>query len=408
MGIPYTVTPTSVSLVIGFRPTTIPSSHPNFDALRKLVSDPNTTERDIEPLLNIPKAIETFTGGNVTVVNGRLYYRGYEVKNSLAQVILNFVKAGQAEAAKPFERFMEKAFQNPDPRAVEGLYDWVVAGGLPITPDGDILAWKAVQQDFYSIRAGVRGKLRHMIGDVVEEPRHETDGDPDRTCSRGIHFCSVEYLKSGGYASGGSRIMAVTISPTDVVAFPKDYNLSKGRCCKLTVVGEVPQADVPSYYSGAAPVYSGWKTAATVETPRTPHVRFPVQVGDVWKTRDGDRATVLSIGEYTDSKRGKIATTDRGMVWASTGQQNACVTRQADLVELISEGRRAPRNAYGFAVGQVWANGNGAEETISSITETAGIYTIRTNLGVYTERGRFNSDAKATKYDLTRLVKDVV
>lgn len=333
MGIPYTKTQTSLSLVVDFRPTVIPSSHPNFSKLVELVKDPNTTDRDVKPLLDIPAAINTFTGGNVTVVNGRLFYRGFEVTGNLASVILGFVKEGDTEAAKPFERFLEKAFQNPDPRAAQGLYDWVVAGGLPITPDGDILAWKAVQDDYYSIRAGRRGKLRHRIGDVVEEPRHETDSNPDQTCSVGIHFCSVEYLKNGGYASGGSRIMAVTISPTDVVAFPKDYKLSKGRCCKLTVVGEVPMAQVPEYYSGARKVYSGWSAPAPKVT-------------------------------------------------------------------------RTPRNAHGFAVGQVWAARNGDRMSISSVSRS-GSYPVKGGTAVYTASGRFNSDTSVSQFDLVRLVTDV-
>lgn len=293
MSIAYTKTATSLSIVIGFRPHVIPHSHPNFEKIAELVRDPATTEATLEPLISIPKAIATFTGGNVTVVDGRLFYKGFEVKNTLARIILDFVKEGQAAAAKPFELFMEKAFANPDPRAVEGLFDWCVAGGLPITPDGDILAWKAVQEDYYSIHRGPRGKLRHMIGDVVEEPRHELDANPDQTCSRGLHFCSVEYLKSGGYASGGSRIMAVTISPTDVVAFPKDYKLSKGRCCRMTVVGEVEQREVPNYYAGASRVYSGWSKPAP--TPVVKTNEFGFAVGDVYVDRDGDKWKITHI-----------------------------------------------------------------------------------------------------------------
>lgn len=290
MGIPYTKSDTTLSVVIDFRPTIIPSSHPNFQKLCELVENPRTTEADITPLINIPKAIETFTGGNVTVINGRLFYKGFEVKNNLASVILNFVKQGKDAAAKPFEMFMEKAHQNPDPRAVEGLYDWVVAGKLPITPDGDILAWKIVQNDYYSKRSGKQGKLRHAIGDVVEEPRHETDPDPDRTCSIGIHFCSLEYIEKGNYGSmdSGDRIVAVAISPTDVVAFPRDYKLSKGRCCRLKVVGEVDWQKVKTFYDDK-PVYSGW------EPPKAERNAHGIAVGQTWRRRDGSKVVIESI-----------------------------------------------------------------------------------------------------------------
>jgi hypothetical protein len=330
MGIPYTKTATTLSLVVDFRPITVPSSHPNFSTLSALVRDPNTTARDVTPLLDIPAAINTFTGGNVTVVNGRLYYKGFEVKNNLAQVILGFVKEGDTEAAKPFERFMEKAFANPDPRAVEGLYDWVVAGGLPITPDGDILAWKAVQDDYYSIHSGRNGKLRHRIGDVVSEDRTTCDSNPDQTCSSGIHFCSVEYLKSGGYASGGNRIMAVTISPTDVVAFPRDYNLSKGRCCRLTVVGEVPISKVPEYYAGARRVYTGWGWSAPTPKARTNASGFAV--GQLWARRDGVQVKIKSISRpqaYTIED-------DSGNRYTATGRFSGPNSQSPfDLVRLV-------------------------------------------------------------------------
>lgn len=332
MGIAYVMTSTTISVVLDFRPIVIPSTHPNFQQIRDLAGLPDTTEADIRPLIDIPAAISTFTGGNVTVVNGRLFYKGFEVKNNLATVILGFVKSGQPEAARPFERFLEKAFQNPDPRAVEGLYDWVVAGGLPITPDGDILAWKGVQDNYMSIRAGKRGHLRHMIGDVVSEPREETNSNPHQTCSTGIHFCSLEYLKSGGYVSGGSRIMAVAISPTDVVAFPNDYNLSKGRCCRLTVVGEVPRDQVPNYYRGAK-VFSGWSAPATPVSPFAVGTQWKDGDGDVWKVVKDNGASietqlVIVRGRGCASSTKPVKFTVSGLT-ASSNRGSVVLTKRA-------------------------------------------------------------------------------
>lgn len=36
--------------------------------------------------------------------------------------------------------------------------------------------------------------------------------------------------------------MVLKINPQDVVSIPTDYNNTKGRCCKYTVVGELEQA----------------------------------------------------------------------------------------------------------------------------------------------------------------------
>jgi hypothetical protein len=257
--VPYNITDTTITAVVNFIPKVIPKSHPNFEAIKELLSSGKATEAELTPLLDIPKAIETFTDGEVVVKNGKLFFRGYEVRNTLAKLILQFIKEGKEEGAKPFKNFLVKAFANPDPRAALDLYDWVVNSGLPITPDGDILAWKAVRADYGSIHGrGTNGlTFDHHVGNIVEQDRSLCDANPDQTCSTGLHFCSVDYLSSG-YASGGNRIVAVKISPTDVVAFPRDYGWSKGRACKYQVVGEVPYEQAKNFYPLGRRVYSGY------------------------------------------------------------------------------------------------------------------------------------------------------
>jgi hypothetical protein len=75
-----------------------------------------------------------------------------------------------------------------------------------------------------------------MIGDVVEKKRNEVDNDRNSTCSRGLHFCSIEYLPH--YEGGHGKVMIIKINPKNVVSIPVDYNNAKGRCCKYEVVGE--------------------------------------------------------------------------------------------------------------------------------------------------------------------------
>lgn len=287
MAIAYTRTPSSLTVVVNFRPTVIPSSHPNFNELCKLVTERDTTEAMVAPLLDVPAAISNFTGGEITVNNGRLFYRGVEIKNNLSSLILDFMRRGQGEAAEPFKAFLVNCRNNPDIGLIDTIYDWAVKGGLPITPDGCLLAWKIVGKDYMSLHQGPRGKLRHRVGDVVSEPREECDADRNRTCSRGIHFASIEYLEKGNYGGGlggGNRVMAVKINPADITAIPTDYNLSKGRCCKLTVVGEVEGPKVKNFYDNAGRVFSGW------EEPKRP--KF--EVGEVWITREGNEVMVTA------------------------------------------------------------------------------------------------------------------
>ena len=405
----YTRTPTSLTIVLDYRPRIIPSSHPNFTRLSELVLKPSATEAEAKRLIDIPAAINDFTGGEVQVVNGKLFFKGFEVRNSLAQLILGFIKAGQPEAAEPFRRFLIKAHSNPDPRAAQGLFDWCVTGGLPITPEGDILAWKMVQNDYFSIRAGRRGKLRHQIGDVVEEPRHETNADPNHTCSTGIHFCSLEYILNGNYASASNgRVMAVAISPTDVVAFPHDYKLSKGRCCKLTVVGEVPWGNVGGFYDNQR-VYGGWSqpVSALEATPSPkPAVRYaaaadlPVQVGDVWRDRKGREIKIIELADVGSKMYGLAARMGgnprRELIWANTGRGVADQSTEDDLLVLVSRQK--------FVVGQVWRDRNGTKHTITAVNVADVTYPVRTDRGSFTKDGEYNGPGRVSAFDLVTKV----
>ena len=107
-------------------------------------------------------------------------------------------------------------------------------GELPITEDGHFLAFKNVKIDYKDIHSGT---FDNSVGKVCEMPRYKVDEDKDRTCSSGLHFCSIAYLPSFSDSNGG-HTMIVKINPKDVVAIPADYNNTKGRTCKYEVIGE--------------------------------------------------------------------------------------------------------------------------------------------------------------------------
>jgi hypothetical protein len=407
MGIAYTRTPTSLTLIVNFRPHIIPSSHPNFKQLSELATKPNTTERDITPLLDIPTAITSFTGDEIKVVNGKLYYRGSEVKNNLATVILNFVKSGDPAAALPFQKFLANCRNNPDLALVDTIYDWCVKGNLPITPDGQLLAWKIVQSDFYSKRAGKRGKLRHQIGDVVTEPREECNPNRNQTCSTGIHFCSMEYVESGSYGSfdSGDRLMAVTVNPADITAIPTDYNLSKGRCCKLTVVGEVPHKAARDYY-GTARVYD-WSPAPVAPARKVRTWTGDLKPGDVVRLRDGRETTVRSVACVGVVKLAIEPLHVHARTGRDAGSDTPESDRYYDVIDVIRRAPKIARTRGGFAVGQTWMRRNGSRVAIATARDGSGYPIVDDGGNVYTATGRFNSDSSVSQFDLVRLTKDV-
>src|SRR3546814_719521 len=144
---------------------------------------------------------------------------------------------------------------------------------LPISPDGFILAFKRVKKDYWDHRTGET--FFHKVGAVLEMPRSECDEDPDRTCSSGIHFCSIDYLKKGPVGSSDDPVMIVKIDPADVTAIPRDYNDTKGRCCRMEVVDETSPNEI-----------DGYLTKTNVFEPAAPS-RFPYWPGPVPETAPG-------------------------------------------------------------------------------------------------------------------------
>jgi hypothetical protein len=102
--------------------------------------------------------------------------------------------------------------------------------------------------------------MDNSVGKIVEMERNEVDDNKDRTCSSGLHFCSLGYLSH----FGGERIMIVKINPRDVVSIPSDYNDTKGRACRYEVVGELNKEEAPED-AFTAPVQSNGNTIVKQE-----------------------------------------------------------------------------------------------------------------------------------------------
>jgi signal peptidase I len=122
---------------------------------------------------------------------------------------------------------------NPSRAAVSELYDWLEKTSLPITEDGDFLAYKKVRDDYRDFHTGT---WDNSVGRILTMPRNQVDDERDRHCSTGLHFCSLSYLPR--YHGGRGRVMIVKINPGDVVSIPSDYDYAKGRTCGYQVIGE--------------------------------------------------------------------------------------------------------------------------------------------------------------------------
>lgn len=269
---------------------TVAKSHVNYekivDALR------NKRYDQLEALMDVAKAINTFAHGRVTVANGEVKFDGEPLHNVMADRLLDMMRGGFD--VKPLANFMTNLMSNPSRTAVDELYLFLESGKLPITEDGHFLAYKKVKSNFFDIYSG---KFDHSPGKTLEMPRNKVDDKRDNTCSYGFHFCTISYLPQ--YSSDyNNRVVIVKINPRDVVSIPSDYNNAKGRTCRYEVVGEYTgdwQNGVTAFND--APVVDEWDSeyddytpaprASTVSQKETPlrdpiTGRFVAKYSDRW------------------------------------------------------------------------------------------------------------------------------
>ena len=238
MTIPYTITPEGIFFVFKGKPENRLKSDPDYQLIYEAII--NDEETKLEETLNRKNRILLATKGRVVIYEGEVLFDYKPVPDYLGQRILEHLGANL-----PIDslcKMTEKLMQNPNLDVRQDLFKWLEKGQMPIFEDGDILGYKIILSNFTSVHRNKEGiNISHAIGTEVSMPREDCDGDRNRTCSSGLHFCSLSYLPKYGTVSNKDthRIVIVKIDPVDVVAIPKDYNQAKARCCRYTVVNEV-------------------------------------------------------------------------------------------------------------------------------------------------------------------------
>ena len=229
MTIPYLIGRDTITVMVNGATNTVSSTHVNYQALRAAIRDRQWDR--IPDLITPARAVESFGSGQITVVDGEVLYQGQPLHNAVTVRILSMIREGFDAA--PLTAFLAKLMGNPSKTAVDELYEWLERTSLPITEDGDFLAYKKVRDDYLSFHDG---KTSNRIGERPELPRNQVDDNRNRTCSQGLHFCSLSYLPQ--YHGGRGRVLILKINPADVVSIPADYDMAKGRAWTYLILGE--------------------------------------------------------------------------------------------------------------------------------------------------------------------------
>lgn len=238
------------------------------DQGKKLVellrADPQDADA-IAQAAHVPTWIAMQTHGRVTVDDcERLRLDGEIVDYGLGGRIAKIIQQGQSFEA--IANYIERAAKNPNQDAAQRTYVFLEKGDMPITPEGMIVLFKRVDQDYRSFWSGkepvniryadgreevVTGRIPHPIGGEIWMPREMCDPNSAVACSVGIHGCSFEYLRK--YHSGSGKIVIGLVDPADVTAIPQDSYAhdEKLRCCRMQIVGEIDEAEAREHFKDA-------------------------------------------------------------------------------------------------------------------------------------------------------------
>lgn len=237
--IPYISQGDNLILLIDNKSHTINKMHMNYIKIVNAIRD---SDWDIiKTLVDTKVALSNYTKGNLSIVDGEIFWDGKPFHNALGKRLLRMYSDGFP--IDSMLNLMENLLENPSHRAVNELYGFLERNELPLTLDGCFLAYKKVRYasediadknivtgDLIDCHSGT---IRNNIGDVPAMPRNEVNDNAEETCSSGLHFASLSYLSHYG---GSNPIMIVKINPKNVVSIPVDYGCQKGRCCEYEVV----------------------------------------------------------------------------------------------------------------------------------------------------------------------------
>ena len=226
------LTPTGLALFIDGQNLTVNKDHPNYKAVQTALKEKRY--EDLPGLMDLPTAIATFVGKGegFKTVDGIVFLNDEPFGEAVSEKVLRMINDGYQP--QPLYNFLRKVRENPSFAAQEELLLFWTANGGMIHEDGDILAYKAVDENYKDMHSHT---IDNSVRQTVTMPRHQVDDCRERACSRGLHFAAQDYVAR--MYTGGSRMMVLKINPRDVVSIPSDYNNQKGRCCRYEVIAEL-------------------------------------------------------------------------------------------------------------------------------------------------------------------------
>lgn len=243
--IPYTLSEDSICVFWEGKPYTIRKDNSNYNPLRKALFD--ARYEDVGQYLDIKKAVEDFVDGDVEIKDEVVYYKGFRLAGVVVDKLLEMLRGGLKDS-DPLVNYIKRLMENPSSNSIEELYTFLGYRSLPITPDGKILGYKGVQENFYSTTGNadtivIQGttnenhQIFNGVGETIEVQRRCVDDNKDNHCSHGLHIGSFDYASDWSGCDG--KLLLVEFDPQDAVSVPTDCSFQKLRVSKYKVVADI-------------------------------------------------------------------------------------------------------------------------------------------------------------------------
>jgi len=263
--LPYNLSEDAVVVFYEGKPYSVRKDNINYLPLRDAIFEGRFD--DVPQYLDIAKAVEDFVEGDVEVRDEVVYYKGkHRLHGVVVDKLLEMLRSGMKDST-PITNFISALMQNPSSNSVDQLYTFLGYKSLPITPNGKVLGYKGVKDDFYSttgnadtiVLQGTTNELHQIfngVGETIEVQRRCVDDNKDHHCSHGLHVGSYDYANS--WAGEGGRLLLVEFDPQDAVSVPTDCNFQKLRVSKYKVVSDITDSREElnkAVYEANKPIY---------------------------------------------------------------------------------------------------------------------------------------------------------
>ena len=234
----------TVTLLTDTLPKIISAGAVNFSRIRKAAM--NGDYAIIPALLDVQESVKILTLNNITYDGKVAYFGGKPLNGVVSQKLLSMLAQG-VESGSPLLAFLDNMVLNPSAESANQLFDFMSYKELPLTQDGLVLAYKGVQDSYYSVHGNTKtivlkgkvdagGHILNEVGAEIEVARLSVDSDRYNHCSHGLHCGSFDYANSWG-----ARTLVVRVNPRDAVAVPTDCSYQKMRVSAYTVLSEIPR-----------------------------------------------------------------------------------------------------------------------------------------------------------------------